>query len=249
MAELSNPRYPTNPDGKPDLTAGASKTANGRVDFSGIWYAAQTRCPGLFLGTDGTCMELPQPLLRDAIRPNLPYQPWAASAVQKRRGYDREDPYINCLPLSFPRAYVSSHMLKIVQTPDILLMLNEWNGQFRQIFLDGRPLPIDPQPSWLGYSTGRWDGDTLVITTTGFRDDTWLDKNGDFISDQATVVERLSRATYGTLDVEVTVTDPKVYTEPWRVNLKQAIVTDTELLDEVCLENNAKSISHVPSKQ
>jgi hypothetical protein len=108
---------------------------------------------------------------------------------------------------------------------------------YRQVFIDGRPLPEDPTPGWNGYSTARWDGDTLVIQTAGFRDNMWIDMRGSPISDVATMTERLRRSNYGTLEVELTIDDPKTYTRAWTVKFTQAIVLDTELIDEFCLEN------------
>ena len=111
----------------------------------------------------------------------------------------------------------------------------------RQIFTDGRPLPIDPQPSYFGYSSGMWQGDTLVVQTTGFRDNLWIDMGGSPMSDAAKMTERLRRPNYGTLDVQITVDDPKVYTRPWTVSMNQGLELDTELIDEFCLENEKSS--------
>jgi hypothetical protein len=108
---------------------------------------------------------------------------------------------------------------------------------YRQIFIDGRPLPEDPTPGWNGYSTARWDSDTLVVQTTGFRDNLWIDLGGTPMSDAAKMTERLRRPSYGTLEIEITVDDPKVYTRPWTVRMDQSIELDTELIDEFCLEN------------
>ena len=108
---------------------------------------------------------------------------------------------------------------------------------YRQIFIDGRPLPADMNPSWNGYSTAKWDGDTLVVQTAGFRNDLWIDSSGSFLSDAGKMTERIRRPNYGTLELEVTADDPKVYTRPFTVKMSQAIELDTELIDEVCLEN------------
>ena len=132
---------------------------------------------------------------------------------------------------------------KIIQVPGLLLILNEYNASYRQIFTDGRPMPVDPQPSWVGYSTGKWEGDTLVVETTGFRDGIWLDTAGDPITDAAKVTERMRRTTYGHLEVEVTVNDPKAYSKPWTIKLNQVLQLDTDLLDYICLENE-KDLPH-----
>ena len=127
--------------------------------------------------------------------------------------------------------------MKIVQTPGLLVMLHEFNASYRQIFVDGRPLPADPLPSWNGYSTGRWEKDTLVVETIGFREGLWLDMIGSPLSAAAHITERFQRVSVGTLKVQVTVDDPKAYTKPWTVTLEQHLVPDTELLDDICVEN------------
>jgi hypothetical protein len=127
------------------------------------------------------------------------------------------------------------------------VLLNEVNAMYRQIFIDGRPLPEDPTPSWNGYSTAAWEGDTLVVRTIGFRDGLWLDTSGSTMSDAAKMTERIRRPNFGTLEIEVTVDDPKAYTRPWTVSMPQTIVLDTELIDEFCLENE-KSSQHMNAK-
>jgi hypothetical protein len=136
------------------------------------------------------------------------------------------------------------HLLKFVHTPGLLLMLNEMNAGYRQIFTDARPLPEDPNPSLQGYSSGKWLGDTLVIDTAGLRDDTWIDWNGSVLTQAAKVREQIRRPDFGHLEIQVTVDDPKAYTKPWTVTLTQRIVVDTELIDEVCLENE-QSLKHM----
>ena len=122
-------------DGKVNLSAPPPKASDGKPDLTGIWFASDTRCEQGFEGPDGTCAETPAPRKMTNIRANLPYQPWAEEAVkQRRQAKNRIDPHVNCLPLSFPRAYSSPHMQKIVQTPGLILILDEWNAQYRQIF-------------------------------------------------------------------------------------------------------------------
>ena len=118
-----------------------------------------------------------------------------------------------------------------------MIVLNEMNVGYRQVFIDGRDLPEDPSPSWQGYSSARWEGDTLMIETIGVRDGTWIDWNGSQIGEQARIIEEITRPDYGHLDIKVTVDDPVAYTRPWSVNLRERIVVDGELIDEVCLEN------------
>ena len=126
---------------------------------------------------------------------------------------------------------------KIVQTPGLIVILNEIGTSYRQIFTDGRPLPVDPQPTWNGYSTAKWDADTLVVETNGFRDGTWLDRNGSPLTDAGKVTERFHRVNYGHMEIEITVNDPKAYTAPFTVKLNEFIAVDTDLMDYVCLEN------------
>jgi hypothetical protein len=120
-------------------------------------------------------------------------------------------------------------------------MLDEVNAGYRQVFTDGRPLPVDPVPAWNGYSTAKWEGDTLAIESIGFRDDLWLDMAGSFITENAKVRERIRRPDYGHLQIDATIDDPKAYTKPWTISMNQRIVVDTELVDEICLENEKSS--------
>jgi len=168
----------------------------------------------------------------------LPYQPWAAQQVKSQTEQNsKDDPHARCLPDTFVRLYGLPHMQKFVQVPGLLMMIYELNASYRQVFTDGRPLPADPQPSWNGYSSGKWEGDTLVVDSIGFRDGLWLDVVGSPMTAAAKVRERIRRPDYGHLEIEVTVDDLKAYTRPWTVTLKQNIVVDTELVDEICLEN------------
>jgi len=129
------------------------------------------------------------------------------------------------------------HLIKAVHSPKLLVLLYEVNAMYRQLFIDGRPLPADPNPSWNGYSTAKWEGDTLVVQTIGFRDDLWIDMAGSPMGESAKVTERIRRPSYGTLELEITIDDPKNYTRPWTVKMEQKIELDTELIDEICLEN------------
>jgi hypothetical protein len=175
----------------------------------------------------------------------LPYQPWLVPIVRERTdNLAKDDPHIRCWPDNFIRAYGMPHLLKFVHSPNLLLMLNELNAGYRQVFTDARPLPKDPNPTLQGYSSGKWSGDTLVIDSVGFRDDTWIDWNGSVITQAAKVREQIRRPDFGHLEVEVTVDDPKAYTKPWTVTLRQRIVVDTDLIDEMCLENE-QSLKHM----
>jgi hypothetical protein len=175
----------------------------------------------------------------------LPYQPWLVPIVKERTGnLAKDDPHIKCWPDSFIRAYGMPHLLKFVHSPNLLVMLNELNAGYRQVFTDARPLPQDPNPTLQGYSSGKWSGDTLVIDTIGFRDDTWIDWNGSVVTQAAKVREQIRRPDFGHLEIQVTVDDSKAYTKPWTVTLRQRIVVDTDLIDEICLENE-QSLKHM----
>jgi hypothetical protein len=128
-------------------------------------------------------------------------------------------------------------MLKWVHTPDLLVVLNEMNAGYRQIFTDARALPDTPTPAWQGYSSAKWDGDTLIVDTIGMRDDTWIDWNGSVVTEAAKIHEEIRRLDFGHIEIKATVDDPKGYTKPWSVTLRQRIVVDAELIDEICLEN------------
>jgi hypothetical protein len=240
-------RYPTadaprNADGTPNLTAATPRLPDGKPDFSGLWHVAMRNPCNAALNRFSGCTEIGgSPLARDLgvnLPGGLPYQPWAAAIVKQRTADDsRDDPHVRCLPDNPPRHWGLPHLNKIVHTPKLLVVLYEVNAMYRQIFTDGRPLPEDPTPGWNGYSTARWEGDTLVVQTIGFRDGLWIDLHGSPMSDAAKMTERLRRPNYGTLEVEITVDDPKVYTRPWTVRMDQVIELDTDLIDEFCLEN------------
>lgn len=237
------PDVPRKSDGSPYLTAPAPRLSNGKPDFSGIWHTARIipctpdlskfiEC-GLEIGGSPLALDLGTDLPG-----GLPYQPWAAALAKERKAdLSVDDPHVRCLPDNPPRPWVMPHLIKAVHSPKLLVLLYEVNAMYRQIFVDGRPLPVDPNPSWNGYSTARWENDTLVVQTNGFRDDLWIDMGGSPMSDTATLTERIRRPNYGTLELEITINDPKVYTRPWSVKMIQKIELDTELIDEICLEN------------
>jgi hypothetical protein len=234
---------PKKADGSPDLTAPAPRLPDGKPDFSGIWHAARRNPCTPELGRFIPCgIEIggsPLALNLGVDLPGgLPYQPWAAEVVKKRKADDGiDDPHVRCLPDNPPRTWQMPHLTKAVHTPKLLVLLYEVNAMYRQVFIDGRALPEDPNPGWNGYSTAAWDGDTLVVKTAGFRDDLWIDMSGSPMSDEAKLTERIRRPNYGTLELEITIDDPKVYTHPWTVKTTQTLELDTELIDEFCLEN------------
>jgi hypothetical protein len=258
-------KYPTagvprKPDGTLNMSAATPRMADGKPDFSGIWMTAEPNRPRPGLSAPKDQGGPANPLdAKEAETPGnqasitasrqmanigidipggLPYQPWLVPIVKKRTdNLAIDDPHIQCFPDNFLRAYGLPHLLQFVHKPGLLVVLNEMNAGYRRVFTDGRPLPEDPQPTWQGYSSAKWSGDTLVVDTIGLRDDTWIDWSGSVLTEKAKVREEIRRPDFGHLEVKVTVDDPKAYTKPWTVTLKQRIVVDTELIDEICLEN------------
>jgi len=247
------------------MTAPTPRLADGKPDFSGIWMTGEPNRPSAGLSSPSNQAAAgAAPIIDDKpgdsksitasrqmsnigvdLPGGLPYQPWLVPIVKQRTdNMAIDDPHIRCLPDNFIRAYGLPHLLKFVHTPSLLVVLNEMNAGYRQVFTDARPLPDDPTPSWQGYSSAKWSGDTLVIDTIGLRDDTWIDWRGSVLTEAAKVREQIRRPDFGHLEIQVTVDDPKAYTKPWTVTLKQRIVVDTELIDEICLENE-QSLQHL----
>ena len=234
------PSVPRTPEGLPDLEAAAPRTIDGRPDFSGVWepdaeggtpspFAAVVTLPAGFLNIEALAQG------------GLPYRPEARSVVAARRAANSKDnPDGKCLPLSIVQMHSHPFPRKILQVPGLLAILYEKNTLYRQIFTDGRPLPVDPQPSFFGYSSGKWVDDTLVVETAGFREDGWADGGGNLLTEAAHITERFYRPTYGRLEIQVTVDDPKAYSAPWTVTLRQHIKLDTDLLEYACLENQKR---------
>jgi len=244
-------RYPTagiprTKDGKPNLSASTPRTPDGKPDLSGIWEANREGGTGVSF-TGG---QLP-PLFTNIgaqLKGGLPYSAWGRDLFNSRLADNSKDsPDAKCLPIGI--LWLHSHISprKILQLPGLVVILYERFTQFRQIFTDGRPLPADPEPSFFGYSSGKWEGDTLVVKTIGFRDDLWADFAGSPLTQYATVTERFRRPNYGNLDIELTVDDPKAYTTPWTVKLNQRILLDTELLEFICVDNE-KTLPHMVGK-
>jgi hypothetical protein len=256
------PRYPERgaprtPDGKVDANAPAPKFFDGHPDLSGMWENVGWRegasANDSVSGTGGAPgsrtsenRRPPAPSiaaffdLSAVVAGGLPYQPWARELRNKRFADGAKDnPDAHCLPLGNMQLHLHPEPRKIIQAPKVIVILYEGNAGVRQIFTDGRPLPTgDPQPWWFGYSTGKWVGDTLVVETSAFRDGGWLDVNGSPLTDAGRMTERFRRVNYGTLEVEITVDDPKAYTRPWTVKFPQRLMPDNELIEFICAENN-----------
>jgi hypothetical protein len=231
---------PRKADGKVDVTAPAPRMPDGKPDFSGIWTAGDSNRQKEDVASDGNDIGSSRYMsnLGADLPGGLPYQPWLVPIVKERTAnLAIDDPHIRCLPDNFLRAYGLPHLLKFVHKPDLLVVLDEMNAGYRQVFTDARPLPVDPNPTWQGYSSAKWSGDTLVVDTVGLRDDTWIDWNGSVLTEKAKVREEIRRPDFGHLIIKVTVDDPNAYTKPWTVTLKQRIVVNAELIDEICLEN------------
>jgi hypothetical protein len=263
------PTYPTSgvprlPNGEPNLDAPAPRTADGKPDLSGLWRGTgfgppvgSTNPPGTPPAARGapraaaapvtTPSGIPLATFRNVganFKDGLPLQPWAADLLTKRQADNSKDnPEAHCLPMGIMQFHTQGAPRKFIQTPAVLVILYEASSGMRQIFTDGRPLPNnDPQPWWYGYSIGKWDGDTLVVETSSLRDDGWLDIIGSPLTDAAKLTERFRRVSYGRMEIDITVDDPKAYTRPWTVRVNQQIMVDTELIEFICLENNRFSV-------
>ena len=241
------PGMPRARDGKPNLAAPAPRSSDGHPDLSGIWQLERTRCtPGTPCqsDSDGGAREFSD--LGFRLAGGLPYQPWAAEVVKKRTAdLGKDDPVAFCKPAGALRLLTYPLYRKIIQTPAVTVILSERDVTYRQLFTDGRPLPKDPEPTWNGYSVGKWQGDALVVETAGFREGTWLDRRGSPLTEAAKMTERFRRANFGALDIEVTIDDSKAYTRPWTVRLHQVLVPDTELLDYHCNDNEKDAVHAV----
>ena len=222
-------------DGKPNPAAPAPRTPDGKPDLSGLWNKISPKYS--------------RNIVADLKPEDI--QSWARALVEQRKeDLGRDYMNIHCVPLG--PGYATSadstgaEQVKIVQTPGLIIMLNP-DLTYRQIFLDGRALEPAPNPSWMGYSVGRWDGDTLVVESFGFNDRTWLDHDGHPHSEGLRMTERYRRRNFGSLDLEVTLSDPAVYARPWTVAVRAELAADTEMIEWVCNENS-KGVEHLVGK-
>jgi hypothetical protein len=260
------PGVPKTADGKPDLNAPAPRTADGKPDLSGVWETAP--CTGCAPPTidglrpppaqgrggggappAGSSTPAPPPgrfvfgNVGAQIDGGAPYQPWAAELVKKRMADNSKDnPDAHCLPMGIMQLTSHPYPKKIIQTPAELIVIYEGSGTtVRELFLDGRPLPgPDAEPWWHGYSTGRWEGDTLVVETSGLMDDGWLDVRGSPLTSEGKLTERFRRVSYGYLEIAVTIDDPKAYTKPFTATVYNRLMPDTQLSEFVCIDKDAK---------
>jgi hypothetical protein len=247
--DYPTPGVPHTADGKPNLLAPAPHTG-GKPDLSGIWQLEPAPCAPNGVGTCGSDYAGAREFANMGARipGGLPYQPWAAELVKKRTAdLGKDDPVASCKPSGALRLLTYPPYRKILQMPHLVVILSERDVTYRQIFVDGRLLPKDPSPTWNGYSTGTWQGDTLVVETIGFRDGTWLDRAGSPMMEGAKMTERFRRVNFGNLEIDVTIDDPRSYTRPWTAKLHQMIVLNTDLLDYFC-QDNEKDVSHMVGK-
>jgi hypothetical protein len=229
------PGVPRTADGKPDLSAPAPRTSDGKPDLGGMWgWDTPAKC-GARCNDTQIAFEFLN--IAGRLKGGPPYKPGVADLVKHRTGAQDEDPNVHCMPRGAPRIWTDDYYKRVFQVPGRVIILTERNMQYRQIFTDGRPLPEDQHPTWNGYSTAKWDGDTFVVQTSGFRDDLWLDAFGNPFSGTGKLTERIRRPNFGTLEVEMTIDDPTYYTGPWTVTIRQPLALDSELVDYYCLEN------------
>lgn len=223
--KVTLPGIPRGADGKPNLMAPAPKTPDGKPDLSGIWHADSNRYMGNLAG-EGV---------------EVPMHPWAAALYKERQdNFRRDKPQVHCLPHGVPDAMaLSAYPFKIVQTPGVLVVLYEEMNTYRQIHTDGRSLPVDPEPAWYGFSIGKWERDTFVVETSGFKEGTWLDNGGHPHTDALHTIERFRRSNFGSMEMDVAIDDPKAYLKPWKAaTLHFELLPDTELIENLCNENN-----------
>ena len=246
---------PRTKEGKIDFAAPPPRTADDKPDFSGLWEPA--RVPG---GRGGQSMNgtLPLPFaipsspndppvaqffnigagFKDGL---LPVTPWAAQVRAERKGNNNKDnPDALCQPLGLTQLHMHPQPRKVVQTQREIVILYEANGNVRQVLTDGRRLPNNsPTPWWYGYSVGHWDGDTLVVETTGFRDDVWLDVEGSPLTGSGKMTERWRRVKFGLMQIDITIEDAKAYTKPFTVRVNHQLMPDSALMEFVCEERDA----------
>jgi hypothetical protein len=258
--DVKTGHVPRGPNGKPNLNAPAPKMPDGKTpDLSGIWNPIRMPCTPDRIGRIFGCSDVPLGVPiglfdvtangsedgQEGTTSKLPYRPGVEASVQQHLAEDRGgDPTTRCLPISPVRQWADFFPQKIIQTAESVTVLSEYMAQFRQIFLDGRRLPKDPFPSYKGYSVGHWEGDALVVETIGYKDGLWLDLKGDPLTSAGRTTERIRRPTYGNLEVDLTVDDPSQYTRAWHAKRYLHIMLDTELIEDICNENE-KSLTHI----
>jgi len=228
---FKTPGVPRLPDGTVNMSAPAPKTADGRPDLSGVWQAGRA-------GQYGYDYDVTQNLKPEDV------QKWARDLrFTRAQDFRKDSPLAHCMPVSIPFLDFRG-LSQIVQTPKLLVVMYESpNSPHRTIYMDGRALPKDPNPTWLGYSIGRWEGETLVIETIGFNELGWLDVDGNPQTESLKLTERLTRRDFGHLALDVTFEDPKVFVKPFTLHMDKVLAPDTDILEDVC--ENEKSGVHL----
>src|SRR6516162_9835381 len=224
---IRTPGIPRSADGEPDLTAAAPRTSDGKPDLSGLWRPEAN--PYRF------------DLIQD-VRDEGIFRPAAESVFMKRvADFRRDDPVTHCLPGG--PSEILAGLYRIIESPTMVALLYEGgSGRYRQIFTDGRRLPNDPNPTWLGYSVGRWESDTLVVETAGFNDQTWLDRAGHPHSENLRVTERFRRVDFGHMQFQITYDDPETLTKALSLSLMMNYAADTDMLENVCSEGSRDKV-------
>lgn len=228
--DYKTPGIPRLANGKPNLSAPVPQAADGHPDLSGVWGG-----PG--------AGSYDRNIARDLKPADI--QPWAEKIYQQRvLDEGKGAPRANCLPDPFVY-YHAVDVARIVQTPGLLVMLYQGttNSVHRTIFTDGRPLPVDPNPAWMGYSTGHWEGDTLVVETAGFNDRSWLDIEGHPHTEALKITERFRRRDFGHMDLAITIDDPKTFNRAFSLQMPQHLMPDTDLIESVCEDD--RSVTHM----
>jgi hypothetical protein len=225
------PGIPRTADGRPNLSAPAPKTPDGKPDLSGIWVTPNGRWLNN-LAADGV---------------EVPFTPWARSLYDERQANNGKGrPSERCISHGVTDFNALATPTKIIQTPAVTVILFEAYNHYRQIVTDGRPLPKDPQPAWLGYSVGKWEGNTFVVETNGLNDQTWLDDGGHPHTEALRVTERFTRRDFGHMDIQMTIDDPQAYSKPWTVTVPKNLMADAELIEFMC--ENEKDYQHLVGK-
>ncbi len=255
-----DPHTPRTRDGKPNLSAPAPRS-HGKPDLSGIWQAESTPRkelaamfpPGVGLlpgGVNGLGEDDPQKyflnILADFKPGSEPFTP-AAAALFRKRMESTQKPAALCVPTPVPTTELVPAPWKLVQMPGVTLLLYEGDTVFRQIYTDGRKHPVDPQPTWMGYSIGRWQGDSFVVDVRGFNSRSNLDAMGHFHSDAMHVTERFHRLDFGHMDIDITIEDPQTFTRPISIHSRQLLLPDTDLIESFCTEGE-QDLAHMPGK-
>jgi hypothetical protein len=248
---------PATPDRKVNLSAPAPRAPDGKPDLTGVWHLQTTRqetslTPSLTPTQEGGSYS--NNIFRDTTPEDVLEKPEAAKLrAERMKSGTRPNPSVFCLPMGIPVNNFLVEVVKFIQAPKEIVVIYEVDGSYRQIYTDGRPLSKDMSPSWLGYSTARWDGDTLVVETEGFNDRTWLDMIGHSHSEALHLTERYHRRDYGHMDVEMTFNDPVMYTRPFTIKFTHALIPDSDILEAYCNENekdraHIQGLKEVPAK-